>query len=507
MNINKSLNIISLLILIFSLILYSSLYFTNQINVFNSDSLLLPSFISSIINGDKVSNWVLPPGNSLFPEGLLFLIVHIFTKSVFIQYFLVNILTFTLCFIIFFKFSKSIQSSHPFAKAALIISLLIILGSMGVTPYKNMMYTTYHFGAIINLLIGLLIGTKILFESHKNQNKYLIIFFILCLISIFSDKLFIVQFLLPFIVSYLLLHRYHFIIIDKKFYGIIIIFIIAFITSILFKEIFLTNEWPSSTKIVIFQLNIFSTINHLIFQFNNFFSMIDRLYTDTKMIFIIVISTYIYFFYTLVTSIRHLTDELQIKKSFILCFILSSVFINLIAVFSINFAIHQRYFLTLSFLAVFGIIFLDLKKIYNIIIIFFIILLIAVSIPERIDFKKFKHMKLEFSHYTNNHRCLDNLLKKYDLKNGISHYVNDRYFEIFLKNKVSIWALNENLTPDYKASSKKGYVLENFDFALLDTSKNDYKKYMNSLIKMKGMARSSESCGKYQINIYKSRLN
>jgi len=501
---NTFINIIVFILFLFSLTFYSFLYLSGQINIFNSDSLLLPSFISSLTDGHSFKDWVLPPGNSIFPEGLLFYLSNFFSNSVFFQYYIVNILTFLITYFVMFKFAKFINSDFPYFISTFSISILIILGSMDITPYKNMLYTTYHYGSFLNLLLALLVISMILFETNFNNRLYLILALIICTFSIFSDRLFVVQFLLPFVFSYILFYlNFYFIKIQKVFFYIILTFFIAFIFSYLLGNLLIIHEWPSSPKIILFGLNPFVIINHLNFQLENFYKMILRLFYSNRIFFIFIIFLYLSLFYKLIIQKSYIQDKYSLRSTFLLYFIFTSLFLNIIVLFLINYPIHHRYFLTFSFFPIFGMMLIFKNKITNLTLIFSFLLIIIFAVFKDSDIKNFSIKDFEFEYYTKDHKCIDSYIEKFNLSSGISHYVNARYFSIFLKNDVNIYPYREDLTPDYKASSKKGFKFNDFDFVLLDSSKNDYKIYLKNMIKILGYPLNSATCGRYDLKVYK----
>lgn len=501
---NIFINIIVFILFLFSLTFYSSLYFTGQINIFNSDSLLLPSFISSLKDGHSFKDWVLPPGNSIFPEGLLFYLSNFFTKSVFFQYYIVNIFTFLISYLLLFKFANFVGSKFSFFISTFSISMLIILGSIDVTPYKNMLYTTYHFGSFFNLLLALLVISKIIFVPNLNYRFYFTVALIICIVSIFSDRLFVVQFLLPFIFSFFLFYlNFYFIKIKKIYFYIILIFLIAYILSNLIGNSLILYKWPSSPKIILFEYNPFALISHLIFQLENLIKMILRLYLSNKVFFLFIIILYLILLYKLIYPKYDLKDEYLLRSTFILYFLFTSLLINIIVLFIINFPIHHRYILTFSFFPIFGMMLIFNNKILNLTLLISFLLIIIFIIFKNINLKNFYVKNFEFEYYTKDHKCIDNYVEKFNLSNGVSHYVNARYFQMFLKNDVNIYPYNEDFSPDYKASSKKGFKFNNFDFVLLDGSKNDYKIYLDNMVNTLGYPLNSVTCGKYDLKVYK----
>ena len=114
------------------------------------------------------------------------------------------------------------------------------------------------------------------------------------------------------------------------------------------------------------------------------------------------------------------------------------------------------------------------------------------------------YLKILNFFYKAEHKCVDAIITEYDLDQGLSHYNQSRYFELFLKNKIKILAYDDDLTPDLKVSSSR-YLNNQFDFILL--RKDKAQEYKDSLDLALLTSDFILDCGNFEVLIFKDKFS
>lgn len=212
LNRNRTLNGFALLAGLFLLLAIFSNFSAYAFDVyFNSDTLYLPSVYKDLFT-DKhhLKDWHLNPAPNFFPDMLLYFVMLFFSSGNFI------VVSFIFSFIQFFAiillFRHIFKLVMPVAYAGY-FGLMFLLFSFCVLEYlflgKDFMYTfyvlsnSYHTGAFVMSLVALSLFLKYINDRHKK----LVILFILSVVCVASDKLFIVLFSLPAFLTTLFFYK------------------------------------------------------------------------------------------------------------------------------------------------------------------------------------------------------------------------------------------------------------------------------------------------------------
>lgn len=181
---------------------------------FNSDTLYLPSVYKDLfIDKHHIKDWHLNPAPNFFPDMLLYFTMMLFSSGNFmVVSFIFSIIQFFSILLLFRYIFKLVMPGYY----AGYFRLMFILFSFFLLEYlflgKDFAFTfyllsnSYHTGAFVMSLLALVLFLKYLNGYAKNK---LIALFILSVICVASDKLFIVLFPLPAFFTMLFFYKKH----------------------------------------------------------------------------------------------------------------------------------------------------------------------------------------------------------------------------------------------------------------------------------------------------------
>jgi hypothetical protein len=203
LNKNKTVNVLGLLAGLLLLLAVFSNFSAYAFQVyFNSDTLYLPSVYKDLfIDKHYIKDWRLNPAPNFFPDMFLYFTMMLFSAGNFmVVSFIFSIIQFFAILWLFSYVFKMVMPGHY----AGYFRLVFILFSFFLLEYlflgKDFAFSfyvlsnSYHTGAFVMSLLALVLFLKYLNGYAKNK---LIVLFILSVICVASDKLFIVLFSLP----------------------------------------------------------------------------------------------------------------------------------------------------------------------------------------------------------------------------------------------------------------------------------------------------------------------
>jgi hypothetical protein len=215
LNKNRTVNVLSFLAGLFLLLGIFSNFSAYAFQVyFNSDTLYLPSVYKDLfIDKHYIKDWHLNPAPNFFPDMLLYFTMMLFSSGNFIVVsFVFSVIQFFAILLLFRYIFKLVMPGD----AAGYFKLVFILFSFFLLEYlflgKDFAFTfyvlsnSYHTGAFVMSLVALSLFLNYLKRYQKNR---LIVLFILSIICVVSDKLFIVLFSLPAFFTMLFFYKKH----------------------------------------------------------------------------------------------------------------------------------------------------------------------------------------------------------------------------------------------------------------------------------------------------------
>lgn len=170
---------------------------------YNSDSLYLPYLYQDLImrNG-KFSEWIFSPTPYFFPDMLIYFILAAISGHLRLTILLYAIVQLTLYYWLIIAIAKKIiknKTDISLLHLSVFISLLLL--GKGYLQQETLimgLISQSHFGTALMFLLGLLL----MLNTFSSNNPWNYVFlFIICFLTVFSDILYLTQFLVPAILS------------------------------------------------------------------------------------------------------------------------------------------------------------------------------------------------------------------------------------------------------------------------------------------------------------------
>lgn len=478
--------------------------FYNSAGFYNSDGLEFVYLYKNLFNAHgSLQYWTFSPENYVVPDGLIFFILAFIVRNLKLALLLSNVLLLLLSYIFMVAIGRltcNADNKNLFRCSAL---LFLILGAYArvFIPLFNA-----HFGST---WLMSLVNIYLILQLFKNPKPvYYILLAIFCCVTNFSDILFFPVFIVPAIISLLLLA-----VISKDLPRKLSIKI-GFTVILSGLLGYLANRFGHFLYFPIFQDHELKIHNHawgifrnvLIVLFNN-----HPVYFLIDLFYIILISVILF------ANIRLFRTILNINTQFILLTILFCIIISIIIVvyydtdllYNTDFYIYRvhLHLLPAIFLPVFlGLpilltqftnVGMALNKCYEIITISIILSFFIVT----------KHYSLHqvIQYYPPITQCLDYYSQKGDLisKNGVAHYWDAHMNDVLTKENLNIVAVQPNLKAFNWMSTKFDYLDKEFNFVVIRSDSNNPDWIIPAqVVKTLGKPNSVLVCPNAHYNIY-----
>lgn len=492
------------IIFVFALILYNaSLYFTHLLEmnvIYNSDNVYLPMLYKSLfILNENFSDWYGSPAPYYFPDMFLYFFLMLITNG---NYYLSFYLFFTIELIAIFITIFFIYKLF-FNKFISLYFSLIILGTIYYIPSLILKYqymSVFHFGEFV---IGLIIVYLVLSNFNNIIKIKLFIVFILTTITILSDKMLILHFIFPIIITLIFLWIKKDIT-SKLLTNVAMVFFMAFISSKIINYVIAVHNssYPLtfSYKNILENLNTISGIFKISFLEYTFSSILNLI----SIVFIILISIY---FFRIKNSYKF------VKIQFFLFYSIIMIIGNIFALSLINdVPINERYMIPVFIIPIICIpiiyrLFINIIKeenVKNILIAITVVLFISISYS---TFNNFKEKDLKTEYYPNISSCIDTFLDKNNLKYGISGYWQAKSINLLSKKDIFISQVKPNLEPYLHVINSKWYR-NIYDFALIeyDSPLAAFSPEKEKILNLNGNPTEIVKCENIEILYYKNGL-
>lgn len=174
----------------------------------NSDTLWMVDYLRDwLVRGVDMRTWQPAMAPNYFPEMLIFGLFIYGTKSVYLGFMVFRIAKALLYVFLFYKLLDLITQLPKIYKSwiAILLSTGMVLATIiigNTQDFWQLYVPTAHGGAFVNSLIGIVLISYLLQNQKKNLNKALFYLFLLSIIAILSDLIFLVWFTIPVIVSF-----------------------------------------------------------------------------------------------------------------------------------------------------------------------------------------------------------------------------------------------------------------------------------------------------------------
>ena len=468
----KILFVISILInLILTTIIFATINEKQIYTYFNSDTLYLPSIYKDLfIDKSGFEGWHLNGAPNFLPDMLLFFIV----RSLFSHFIpacfafsLIQIAVILILLSVLYKtIFKTINYIHlSFAVLLMTFFLLVTLVNNDFVYTFYLLSISYHLGAFIMLLISFIFLFKYI---SSGKNLHLLILFIVSILSIINDRLYLVMFSFPI---YALLF-FLFLKVEKKER---FIKILIYNTASILIGLFLFRMLKLSGYIHIIGLswkvfnfnNIIPALKIFLEQHTHYLKELDY----RGIINILFLISFVIHLYLLIKNVIHALKGKtynELEFIYLLIFIPTILIILVTPIINGNYVswallrynIYSLYLGIFSFAYLFYKLWATKRSLVNYFVIFIVLFIVVESVFIVKKVKKnniIEGLDNFITYYPDHVKCIDELSEKRNLKYGISEYWKAKYITMFSKEDVRIYTVLDNLSIWYHVMNENWY--------------------------------------------------
>jgi hypothetical protein len=456
---------------------------------FNADLLYLPTLYESLINeGYHILTWHLNPSMLLIPDIALFFGIHAISGDPVISLFSFGIIQQLLIFLgialVFRQLNKN--QSWFLAASASLLMLLFFIGSIlsrDFIPAAFGIGSTIHTGAFVMAVFCIALTLQYLNHPKKST---LILIFVLAVLSLISDRLFILMYAVPvLLVSGLMWIRFR----DKSHLVLVVavVIILAFgywLHNFLVWKFFKLLNLPNLTdysKIVPSFLLLMKHLGTYILRWN-----------AHSLLIILSLISYISHFLVILQQYRN--NALKTTFSYYMLF--SAIFItgifwmpvvtgNYTGIDILRYNIGAFYLALLNFPMLIAYYTFDKKFRYSAITITKIIFLAGLAGMLIIGISRISKSGLNtFFNYSPAYvKELDHIAEQEELLYGVANFWYAKPITVFSKKGLKVYHTFDQMVPHYHSTTRMWYLDEShvFNFAVLSSFKDKsiYRKYLD----------------------------
>jgi hypothetical protein len=473
----------------------------------HSDATLLYQFSKDFLQHPAcINDWNFGTNFYIFPNLIIMLVMtFLFTNPSFALFSSAVSLFFLLIFSINFLFNKVFNGISKysliisnFMLSALIVYAIIIKDFVYIT---SNLFSPYHLGAFINSIIGLILILSYLKSKHL---KNIIFLLVLSVIAIVSDRIFIVYFIIPVILTFLtilLFKKYQ----RRREYLIILLYVI--ISGCLG---YLIHEFIVKWNILKLD-RIPSAPNNTANSFKLFFQNLYIISTAHGINILIMSIALISIIFSTIISLRKLFINNQIlsgKSENILVYFLFMFYFLIVVIpapcikgiyfdmSTLRYNIFPIYLALLNTGLLFEYFFVNVKNglkylaIISICLVLIYIAFLSINLNRLNPFSSIAKIR---NYYPSLAKSADELSEKYHVKYGLGCYWDARFITVFSKQNVRVNIVKYPFDPvRYTCNSyyyytdyiKKNPVVYNFVVLnCLDDTSRIYKIFDRQSIK------------------------
>jgi len=508
--------ILSLLLsVIFIFFVYATRSGRTLAYLFNADILFIPTLYKDIfIHGYKISSWYIPSAPNLFPDIVLYFTFMFISNNVVIASVLFGIIQYLIILMLFMLLVKTIFPKISFYHLAVInlLMTLFLLATLISNHYELtflILSYSYHLGAFVMCLLALLFT----FKYFKNYSiKYLIFLYFTGLTAIVSDKLFIILYCVPVLLSMFFSVKKCYLKETLILVGAIILMIVTgLLTFNLLKNSDICHIDIYSIKIK--YESILPSFQVLVRQMYNYISYKNI----TSVITILSFSSLVGAIFLLIKNhkrirkIKVFNDPERIRYFFIMFYVIFFIVVLFTPVLLGDYLENSkfRYSVFVFYLSIFNISLIAslIFKINTSIMkysSFICILLLAVySLIFSIKNRTIDGFKRVLNYYPDYVECVDEFTKRHNLKYGLADFWLAKVVTMFSRNDARVYQIHKNvvnlyryvLNEDWYYGSDYGkYNNPVFNFILIHKNAD-----LSAIISTLGQPLLIEECGSYKL--------
>lgn len=462
--------------------------------LFNSDALYLPTLFSDLFsNNGQLKDWFLTPAPYFFPDYLMFLLPYLIGPTFYSQVLVFMVIQTLLTFFAILLIARVIVKTNQLITASLAVAIFIWLGLNTNEPYSIVFNSAYHYGAFLSSILILSLWVK--FKSEDKNNRKIMLLSLASVISYattLSDNIFLVQLVAPLILTEVLSS-----IVERDFQlknkvGLLILFIFSILGSVSYKSIVANKtryhanigiENLSSNLKDIYELLYFPIVENPIIGF----------------VFFCYIGIVLYIFIQLVRR-----RERNTKLTWLVIFSFFSFCTSLLIFLPItNFKIAIRYTIPVFFWPIIVILIFLSQKLRDRFVYFSIpvasVILVSMS---WYSYHLIMSNGIKKQYYPADISCIDKVLKKENVRNGIAQYWDAKKLQNLSRLKLNVAQHTDNLDEFNWITSKK-YFKKAYDFAIIPLDTKSSKEItIDKLTRINGYPKLSKICGNSLVLIY-----
>lgn len=463
-----------------------------------SDTMYLPTiFRDLMLENGKYADWYFAPAPYFFPDMFLYFISGFINND----YYHSNLIFILLQKIIFFLaifavFNNFYSKNISFMLASIIIAIFYMVP----TSFSTLLIKgNWHFGVTLVglMVVSMLLGTI----GTKNNMMKLLLVFIFSTLCVASDKLFILQFVVPIVLTLTVMLGFK--IIDMSYWFIVSgLFILSVFFGYLIYDILMVHKTAYSIQYSFSNIYPNSLIlaekisqylsSNLLFAVINIGLILSIMWKSTKML---VLTKY----------------EISIKVFFIgvLFSISAPLTIGVLLISDLEMAF--RYLIPINFLASITMLSCYSMGINTIIKSYkkqVMVLVILLSIVPSVGwtFYKLKSFKYENEYYPSHFKCVDQFLTGKNVKVGVGNYWVSKRFAMINKLGFKVVNVNKNLS-EINRISTAGWNKESYDFVISNKRWNNNPDISLIVKRNKLIKYTQKSCGFIEVYHFENGFN
>lgn len=470
-------------------------------NLFDSDCAYLPLLYKDLfINDGLYSNWYGSAAPYYFPDMFLYFISNfIFTNYYYAIpfYFTINAI---LIIYALYKINRLFFSSKNALYLSTISFSLIYLIPQDVYIYQ--FTTVFHFGEFVIGLFSLYFILKII--QNSTNKIYYILLLLVSTLTVASDNMYILHFILPTLASVLILWANKHLT-NKQLIVIYSLLIFSVILGKLLGKVLTINpsEYASLTKLSL--VNLSTNVQSIVAIFKN--SYHTHTFITTLITIVYILTAFLLLFYKRINRVE-LNDQTKSSIFFFSFFLLFMVLGNLMALSLLYpHPVNPRYMITIFLLPLLTLPillkwirfdqYIQLSKIIS-----FITLLTFIYILLFKSYHILKNNTLKSEYYPPLVSCVDSFIKEHQAIDGVAGYWESKSINLLSKEAVNISQINHDLSKSLWVNTNTTYK-DSYDFALIRHNSIDKKK----ILKLNGKPTKIHKCQDSEIIYYKEKFN
>ncbi|WP_110949064.1 hypothetical protein [Pseudomonas bohemica] len=462
--------------------------------VFNADALYLPSIFQNILaSNGAFSDWYLTPAPYLFPDYPMFLLSYWLGSGAGIRLTIFSLIQTLLTFGAIWMISAHVARQRAVLIAAAATTLLLYLAIHSGQPFVFMLVSAFHYGAFLVSMV--FVGIWLLHQKLELPPMVLAGVGALVFITSLSDSIFIVQTIAPFITTTFL-----FLIVDKSFTWKKLVPLTALVVVSLLGLSFTSfiTDHRAPFKMVI-------GITELSSNFDSVVGFWRTIVCDNPIYGILQVAYVGIVVHSCCSALRkYSVDGLPRPLIWIVIFSALATCATLaVVVLLTNMPFTSRYFIpafTWPIIAV--LLYLDYwfgRRLGSVIILISLIAMVLLSFG---TYRLIKANGLPYPYYPSTLSCIDGVLEKNRVFNGIAQYWDAKYIQYFSRLSLNLAQYSRTLEPFRWITSEK-YFRSRYDFAIVsDHTDPSIKLSVDMIKRLNGEPTIVATCDDKTIYIY-----